>query len=49
MAAGKIIVEEAGGVVLDLFGDEFDIDAKRCIVANNREIANQIIKCIKPN
>lgn len=46
MAAGKIIVEEAGGVVLDMFDGECDLESKRCLAANNLTIAKTLQKLI---
>lgn len=45
-AAGKIIVEEAGGRVTDYFGGEFTINS-RTIVASNGVIHNLILDILK--
>ena len=42
MAAGKIIVEEAGGVVVDPNGGEIDISNRRILSAGTNEIAQKI-------
>jgi myo-inositol-1(or 4)-monophosphatase len=42
MCAGKLIVEEAGGVVTDFDGNQIDINSKK-ILATNGIIHNQII------
>ncbi|RWS31653.1 inositol monophosphatase-like protein [Leptotrombidium deliense] len=44
MAAGAIIASEAGGVVIDTEGGEFDLMSRRLIVACNESIATQLSK-----
>jgi len=46
VAAGKIIVEEAGGVVTDFYGNEFNI-YKKGVVASNGLIHQQMLEVIK--
>lgn len=48
VAAAKVIVEEAGGVVTDLFGEEhrFDGDIKGAIVSN-KKLYNEVSKIVK--
>ncbi|XP_060553321.1 inositol monophosphatase 1-like [Ruditapes philippinarum] len=46
IAAGKLIVEEAGGVVFDPSGDSLDIMNRRVLAACNKEVAGQISKII---
>ncbi|XP_042366641.1 inositol monophosphatase 1-like [Plectropomus leopardus] len=47
IAAGAVIVKEAGGVLLDVDGGEFDLMSRRMVSANNRVIAERIIKEIE--
>ena len=42
MAAGALIVSEAGGVVMDPTGAEFDLMARDILVASSRELADQV-------
>jgi myo-inositol-1(or 4)-monophosphatase len=42
MAAGKVIVEEAGGVILDPSGGEIDISNRRILAACTMEVAQAI-------
>ena len=42
MAAGALIVSEAGGVVMDPSGAEFDLMARDILVASSRELADQV-------
>ncbi len=46
MAAGALIVEEAGGVVMDLFSDEFNIYSKS-ILATSPTLLSQMLKILK--
>lgn len=48
IAAGKLIVEEAGGLVTDFSGNEISIFSKQ-ILASNNKIHTQISKIIKSN
>ncbi|EDV29776.1 Inositol monophosphatase 1 [Trichoplax sp. H2] len=47
MAAGDLIVREAGGVVIDTRGGELDIMARRVLCASTESLANEIIECTK--
>ncbi|CAG05496.1 unnamed protein product [Tetraodon nigroviridis] len=47
IAAGAVIVKEAGGVLLDVSGGPFDLMSRRMICANNKTIAERIIKEIE--
>ncbi|KAK5849911.1 hypothetical protein PBY51_014208 [Eleginops maclovinus] len=47
IAAGAVIVKEAGGVLLDVDGGPFDLMSRRMISANNMVIAERIIKEIE--
>ncbi|XP_053714966.1 inositol monophosphatase 1-like [Synchiropus splendidus] len=47
IAAGAVIVQEAGGVLLDVSGGQFDLMSRRMICANNDDIARRIIKEIE--
>ncbi|KAM9321720.1 inositol monophosphatase 1-like [Pholidichthys leucotaenia] len=42
MAAGSLIVTEAGGVLMDVGGGEVDLMSRRIIAANNKDIANRL-------
>ena len=42
MAAGALIVSEAGGVVMDPSGAEFDLMARDILVASSSELAVQV-------
>ncbi len=48
MCAGKLIVEEAGGIVTDFLGNETNIFTKR-MLASNRLVHNQILEILKKN
>ncbi|XP_062235531.1 inositol monophosphatase 1-like [Platichthys flesus] len=48
IAAGAVIVKEAGGVLLDVDGGPFDLMSRRMVSANNDVIATRIIKEIEP-
>ncbi|KAG9278439.1 inositol monophosphatase 1 [Astyanax mexicanus] len=43
-AAAAVIVEEAGGVLLDFEGGPMDLMSRRIIAANNKSIAERIVK-----
>lgn len=47
IAAGKIIVEEAGGVVLDPSGGPLDLMNRRVLAACNESVAKQLSKIIE--
>uniref|UniRef100_A0A3Q0QS65 Inositol monophosphatase 1 n=1 Tax=Amphilophus citrinellus TaxID=61819 RepID=A0A3Q0QS65_AMPCI len=47
IAAGVIIVKEAGGILLDVDGGPFDLMSRRMVSANNELIAKRIIKEIE--
>ncbi|XP_054483124.1 inositol monophosphatase 1-like [Anoplopoma fimbria] len=47
IAASAIIVQEAGGVVMDTDGSEFDMMSRRVIAASSAAVANDISKVIK--
>ncbi|XP_036374929.1 inositol monophosphatase 1-like [Megalops cyprinoides] len=44
IAAGAVIVTEAGGVVMDVDGGPFDLMSRRVLAANNKTIATRIVK-----
>ncbi|GIK21941.1 MAG: inositol monophosphatase [Ignavibacteriota bacterium] len=46
ICAGKLIVEEAGGIVTDFAGNEIDVFAKQ-IIASNKKIHQQMIDGLK--
>ncbi|KAL6429552.1 hypothetical protein ACFW04_007480 [Cataglyphis niger] len=47
VAAGKLIIEEAGGVVIDTAGGELDIMIPKVIAACNQQIAQQLVDLFK--
>merc|ERR1719410_3202473 len=47
MAAGALIVSEAGGVVLDPSGGEFDLMARDIFVCSSRELSEQVLGFLK--
>ncbi|XP_077364827.1 inositol monophosphatase 1-like [Festucalex cinctus] len=47
IAAGAVIVREAGGMLLDVDGGPFDLMSRRMVSANNKIIAERIIKEIE--
>ncbi|CAH1780370.1 unnamed protein product [Owenia fusiformis] len=47
VAAGDLIVREAGGVVLDPSGSDMDMMARRVICACNKDIADQVISLLQ--
>lgn len=46
IAAGDLIVREAGGVCLDPSGGPLDLMSRRVLAASSQEIANDFIKMI---
>ncbi|KAM6918691.1 inositol monophosphatase 1-like [Xenentodon cancila] len=48
IAAGSLIVTEAGGVVMDVTGGDVDLMSRRIVAANNKTIAERVIKQIDP-
>lgn len=46
MAAGDLIVREAGGVVLDPAGGPLDLMSRRVLAASTPELANELIKLL---
>ncbi|XP_051910344.1 inositol monophosphatase 1-like isoform X1 [Hippocampus zosterae] len=47
IAAGAVIVTEAGGILLDVDGGPFDLMSRRMVSANNSVIAERIIREIE--
>lgn len=47
VAAGKLIIEEAGGTVIDTAGGELDLIVPRVIAACNHQIADQLVDLFK--
>lgn len=43
MAAGELIVREAGGVSCDPAGGPLDIMSRRCMVASSQQLADETI------
>lgn len=48
VAAGSLIVSEAGGVLMDVEGGDVDLMSRRIVAANNRTIAERLVKAIDP-
>eukprot|EP00096_Caligus_rogercresseyi_P008764 TRINITY_DN2834_c0_g1_i2.p1 TRINITY_DN2834_c0_g1~~TRINITY_DN2834_c0_g1_i2.p1 ORF type:complete len:291 (+),score=63.07 TRINITY_DN2834_c0_g1_i2:219-1091(+) len=48
MAAGAIIIREAGGVILDPSGSEFDFMGRSCLCASSNELAEGMQPLIVP-
>ncbi|MEQ2249059.1 hypothetical protein ILYODFUR_025450 [Ilyodon furcidens] len=48
VAAGSLVVSEAGGVLMDVEGADVDLMSRRIVAANNRTIAEIIVKEITP-
>ncbi|QCT94698.1 inositol monophosphatase [Caminibacter mediatlanticus TB-2] len=46
VAAGILILEEAGGIVSDNFGEEYDLIESKCIVASNGLIHEKFIEIL---
>jgi myo-inositol-1(or 4)-monophosphatase len=46
LCAGKLIVEEAGGIVTDFYGNEINIYSPQ-ILASNKKIHHQMIEGLK--
>ncbi|KAL4623431.1 inositol monophosphatase 1-like [Arapaima gigas] len=47
IAASALIVSEAGGVVLDVTGDEFDLMSRRVIAASSHTVARRIAQVVE--
>lgn len=47
MAAGVLLVREAGGSVYGINGEDFDIMGRNCLVAASRELAKEAIETIE--
>lgn len=47
MAAGCVVVREAGGVVIDPAGGEFDLMSGRILCASTPELAQELVKNLK--
>ena len=47
MVAGALIIEEAGGCVLNSDGSEFDFMGRQIIAASSKELALEIVSKIK--
>ncbi|XP_077470710.1 inositol monophosphatase 1-like [Stigmatopora argus] len=44
IAGGSLIVSEAGGVLMDVEGGPLDLMSRRVLAANNRSVADQLVK-----
>ncbi|XP_003702625.1 inositol monophosphatase 1 isoform X1 [Megachile rotundata] len=47
VAAGVLIIREAGGVVIDTSGGEFNIMSPKVLAAGNNKLASELVKLIK--
>eukprot|EP01065_Artemidia_motanka_P025657 TRINITY_DN30634_c0_g1_i1.p1 TRINITY_DN30634_c0_g1~~TRINITY_DN30634_c0_g1_i1.p1 ORF type:complete len:321 (+),score=109.35 TRINITY_DN30634_c0_g1_i1:65-964(+) len=47
VCAGRIIVEEAGGVVVDTLGGPHDLGGRRILAASSREVADQLAELLR--
>ena len=47
MAAGALIVSEAGGVVLDPSGVDFDLMSRDILVSSSKELAAEVLDFLK--
>jgi myo-inositol-1(or 4)-monophosphatase len=47
MAAAMVILQEAGGVMLDLYGKEVDLLSRRCLAACNQTMAESLVSLFK--
>jgi len=47
MAAGALVVSEAGGVVLDPSGGDFDLMSRDILVCSSQDLANQVLAFLK--
>ncbi|XP_012228773.1 inositol monophosphatase 1-like [Linepithema humile] len=47
VAAGKLIIEEAGGIIIDTAGGELDIMTPKVIAACNQQISQQLVDLFK--
>ncbi|XP_031828677.1 inositol monophosphatase 1-like [Nomia melanderi] len=47
VAAGVLIIREAGGVVIDTNGGEFNVTSPKVIAAGNHKLAAELVKLIK--
>jgi len=48
IAAGDIIVKEAGGVVIDIAGGPLDLMSRRVLCAGTDKLAQQIANSVEP-
>ncbi|PWA25096.1 hypothetical protein CCH79_00021024 [Gambusia affinis] len=48
IAAGSLLVLEAGGVVMDVDGGDVDLMSRRIVAANNRSVALRLVEQIAP-
>lgn len=46
LAAGALLVREAGGVVMDPAGGEFDIMSRRVLAAATPELGSQMVRLL---
>ncbi|XP_073984994.1 uncharacterized protein isoform X2 [Rhodnius prolixus] len=47
MAAGSLIITEAGGSVLDVDGSNFDVEYGRCIAAGTESLARKLVEVFR--
>uniref|UniRef100_A0A3B5Q0F6 Inositol-1-monophosphatase n=1 Tax=Xiphophorus maculatus TaxID=8083 RepID=A0A3B5Q0F6_XIPMA len=48
IAAGSLLVLEAGGIVMDVDGGDADLMSRRILAANNRSVALRLVEQIAP-
>lgn len=49
IAAGAILIEEAGGVITDMNGDPIDFSKPSPVIASNKKVYKDVLKLIKNN
>ncbi len=47
VAAGSLIVKEAGGMISNEFGEKFNMFSDKCIVASNKKIHNKFLEYLR--
>lgn len=47
VAAGVLVIREAGGVVIDTNGGEFNVSSPKVVAAGNQKLAVELVKLIK--
>lgn len=49
MAAGQLLVEEAGGKVTNFKGEEFDLHGRQLVATNGTSLHDQVVEILKAN